>query len=193
MTYEEICECNKVDVLKHFIRVESQKCDYKDEREEMITWISLPDQAFIDKVRNFEKQRTDENPAILWTIGTAKDSSRLSLVKGWVLVKVNLGSLYTCGMNREVNVHLNLPDVKGNLKCFVDRGYVSKHPEEFHTDRNPMDGALRVLIGVTRRTHQEKERNGEIEIVDGCHRAVGMLQNGEKYAQAYIAKLRRIG
>ena len=75
MSYKEICKCNKVGVLKHFIRVESQKCNYKDKREEMITWISLPDQAFIDKVRDFEKKRTDENPVFGWMDNRDREKS----------------------------------------------------------------------------------------------------------------------
>ena len=186
MTYEEICECNKVDVLKHFIRVELQKCDYKDKREEMMTWTYLPGQAFIDKVRDFEKQRCDENPIFGWAIGTEKNPTRHQEVKRWILAKINLGSLYTCGINSEINAHLDFPDVKGNLKSFVLGKYVHKHGE-ICTDSFPVDKELTTFIGVA---HHTADRDGEIEVLDGNHCAMAMLANGIERAEAYIAELR---
>ena len=185
MSYEEICECNNVGVLKHFIRVESQKCDYKDKREEMITWISLPDQAFIDKVRDFEKQRTDDNPIFGWTIGTEKNPTRWQEVKRWILAKIKLESLYTCGMNSKINVHLDLPDVKGNLKSFVLKPHAHEH-KEICTDSVPTDKELTTFI---RFVHHTAGRDDEIEVLDGNHRAMAMLANGCEHAKAYIAEL----
>ena len=185
MSHEEICECNNVGVLKHFIRVESQKCDYKDKREEMITWISLPDQAFIDKVRDFEKQRTDENPIFGWTIGTEKNPTRWQEVKRWILAKIKLGSLYTCGINSEINAHLDMLGVNGNLKSFVLGKYVHEH-EGICMDSFPADKELTTFIGVA---HHTEDRDGEIEVLDGNHRAMAMLANGVERAEAFIAEL----
>ena len=171
MQYETICESNKVEVLKHFIRIEATRSKYVDKREEMMGWICLdnPDE-FIQEVRNFEKTRKDENPAILWTIGTEKDPVRPHKIRRWILAKVDLRSLYTLRINSKINPHLDL--VNGNLERFVRRGYPAEH-DEFHTSHVPTN-EKRVVIGIA---HFKENRDGEIEIVDGCHRAIAMLTN----------------
>ncbi len=69
-------------------------------------WNHLPDTDFIDKVQKFEKERKDENPIFVYTIGTKKNRTRFEKVKGWVLANIKLDSLYTCGINSEINSHL---------------------------------------------------------------------------------------
>ena len=185
MSYEKICDSNKVTVLKHFIRVESTKNKHAEKREELMGWISLPDMDFIDRVRDFEKQRCDENPIFVWTIGTAKNSTRYQEVKRWILARINLGSLYTCGINSEINAHLDMLDVNGNLKSFVLGKYVHEH-EGICTDSFPADKELTTFIGVA---HHTEDRDGEIEVLDGNHRAMAMLANGVERAEAFIAEL----
>ena len=186
MCYTETREGNITEVLKHFIRVEATRCKYAKKREEMINWTDLPESVFINRVRNFEEERCDENPAILWTIGTAKDSSRLRKVQRWILANINLGSLYSRGMNSEINVHLDLPDVKGNLKSFVIRKYVHQH-KEIRTDTVPTEKELTRFIGVA---HRKEGRDGTIEVLDGNHRAMAMLANRIEHAEAYLAILK---
>ena len=185
MTYEKICDSDKVGVLRHFIRVESTKSKYADRREELMGWIRLSDMDFINKVQNFEKERDDVNPAILWTIGTEKDLPRPPKVRCWILAKINLGSLYTCGINSEINAHLDLLDVKGNLKSFVLGKYVHEHGE-IRTDSFPADKELTTFIGVA---HPTSGLDGEIEVLDGNHRAMAMLANKSEHAEAFIAEL----
>ena len=185
MSCEKICDSDKVKVLKHFIRVESTKSKYAERREELMGWISLPDMDFIDRVRDFEKQRCDENPIFVWTIRTAKNSTRYQEVKRWILARINLGSLYTCGINSEINAHLELPDVRGNLKSFVLWKYVHEHGE-IRTDSFPAEKELTTFIGVA---HPTSGLDGEIEVLDGNHRAMAMLANKSEHAEAFIAEL----
>ena len=183
MQYETICESDKVEVLRRFIRIEATRSEYANKQDDLRNWIRLSDPDFIQKVRNFEKKRPDENPAILWTIGTEKDRNRPQKVRRWVLANVNLDCLYTCGINDEVNSDID--SVKGNLKCFMNEGYATKHCCEFRIGRVPIN-EKRVIIGIV---HCTDNRDGEIEIVDGCHRVIAMLANGIEYSQAYIAEL----
>ena len=185
MAHEKICDSNKVAVLRHFIRVESTKKKYADRREELMGWIRLSDMDFINKVQNFEKERDDVNPAILWTIGTEKDRSRPPKVRCWILAKINLGSLYTCGIKSKINAHLELPDVRGNLKSFVLGKYVHEHGE-IRTDSFPAEKELTTFIGVA---HPTSGLDGEIEVLDGNHRAMAMLANKSEHAEAFIAEL----
>lgn len=185
MSYEKICDSDKVKVLKHFIRVESTKNKYAERREELMGWIHFPDIDVIDKVRDFEKQRCDESPIFVWTIGTEKNPTRHRKVKRWILARINLGSLYTCGINSEINAHLDMQDVNGNLKSFVLRGYVNEH-REIRTDSAPTDKEFTTFIGIAHRT---SGRDGEIEVLDGNHRAMAMLANGGERAEAFIAEL----
>ena len=87
MSYEKVCDSDKVKVLKHFIRVESTKKKYAERREELVDWINLLDIEFLNKVRDFEKQRCDENPIFVWTIGTGKNPNRHRKVKRWIWQK----------------------------------------------------------------------------------------------------------
>ena len=151
-----------------------------------MTWTYFPGQAFIDKVCDFKKQRCDENPVFVWTIGTEKNATRYRKVKRWILARINLESLYTCGINSKINAHLELPDVRGNLRSFVLRGYVNEH-SEIRTDSAPTDKELTTFIGIAHRTD---DRDGDIEVLDGNHRAMAMLANGIERAEAYIAELR---
>lgn len=184
MTYEKIRESDTNEVLRHFICIEATRSKYANKRDDMINWTRLSDTDFIQKVRNFEKKRSDENPAILWTIGTEKDCKRPQKVRRWILANINLGCLYTCGINSKMKSDLD--SVKGNLKCFVNRGYTNKY-DEFCTNRVPTDEELKVIVGIA---HDTDDRDGKIEIVDGAHRAIAMLANGIEYSQAHIAKLR---
>ena len=101
------------------------------------------------------------------------------------LAKINLGSLYTCGINSDINAHLDLLDVKGNLKSFVLKKYVHEH-NEICTDSTPSDKELTTFIGIAHRT---EDRDGEIEVLDGNHRAMAMLASGGERAEAFIAEL----
>ena len=183
MTYEIIRESNKVEVLKHFIRIEATLCECKDKRKEMINWTCLPDPDFIQKVHNFAETRDDENPTLVWTIGIGNNRDRPQKVRRWILANINLDCLYTCGINKKVNSDLD--SVKGNLKCFVNEGYATKHCCEFCTSSVPID-EKRMIIGIA---HPTDNRDGEIEIVDGCHRVIAMLANGIEDSQAYVAEL----
>lgn len=185
MSYEKICDSDKVKVLKHFIRVESTKNKYAQRREELMGWVHLPGIEFLDRVREFENQRRDENPIFVWTIGTEKNPTRYRKVKRWIVANIFLGSLYTCGINSCINAHLDLPDVNGNLKSFVLGEYVHEH-EEIRTDSFPADKELTTLIGVA---HHTEDRDGGIEVLDGNHRAMAMLANGGERAEAFIAEL----
>ena len=183
MQYETICESNKAEVLRHFIRIEATRSKYADERDDMINWTRLPVPDFIQKVYNFAETRDDENPTLVWTIGIGENCDRPRKVRRWILANINFDCLYTCGIKEEVDSDLD--SVKGNLKCFVNGGYAIKHCCEFCTNRVPIDEE-RVIIGIA---HCTNNRDGEIEIVDGCHRSIAMLANEIEHSQAYIAEL----
>ena len=183
MTYEKVRASNTNEVLRHFICIEATRSKYVNERDDMINWTRLSASDFIQNVRNFEKKRRDENPAIVWTIGTENNPNRPQEVQHWILANINLGDLYTCGINKKVDSDLD--SVKGNLKCFVNEGYATKHCCEFCTSSVPID-EKRVIIGIAHPTHN---RDGAIEIVDGCHRVIAMLTNGVEDSRAYIAEL----
>lgn len=182
MRYEIIRESNVAWVLRHFIRIEAARSKYADKREEMISWTCLPDTAFIREVHNFAQMRDDENPTIVWIIGTNINKHYLK-VQRWVLANINLDCLYTCGISSKMRS--NLDSVNGNLKHFVDRGYATKH-NKFRINSVPSDGEVRIVIGIA---HLKHDRDGEIELVDGAHRAIAMLANRISSSQAYIAEL----
>ena len=182
MGYERIQECNAAEVLRHFVRLEASRSKYADKREEMINWISLPDIAFIQQVHNFAQVRDDENPTIVWTIGSETNKHYLK-VRRWFLAKINLECLYTCGIS--CKMRQDLDSVNGNLKKFVKEGYAKKYGE-FHMNFIPSDTETRRVIGIA---HLKPDRDGKIEIVDGVHRAVAMLANEISLSQAYIAEL----
>ena len=154
-----------------------------------MSWIHLSDADFITKVQKLEKERDDDNPALGYTIGTNKNPTCWKKVKRWILANINLQSLYTWGIDPDnLELKRDLDSVKGNLKRFVKRKYAKKHNDEFCTDWNPTHEVFKLLICVSPNS-PEKDRDGEIEIVDGCHRAVAMLENEIEHVKAYIAEL----
>lgn len=195
MNYNRIAQSSTIEVVKHFWRLEAADCKNEVDREKMMSLIGLQDpEELRQKVRDLEKDCTFaggkyyDNPTLVWTTGTQKNPDGPCQVKNWVLAKINLGFLYTCGINPKMKYDLD--SVKGNLSCFVKREYASKYNaskyKEFQLDRIPT-GLTATAIGVA---HREPGRDGEIELIDGAHRVVSMLHNNIEQSEAYIAELK---
>ena len=133
----------------------------------MLNWTSLPDDAFINKVHHFAEVWDDENPTVVWTIGT-KANKHYQRVFRWILANVNLGCLYTCGISSKMQHDLD--SVNGNLRRFVNHGYAIRY-DEFRIRSTPIAEELRIVIGIA---CVKYGRDGNIELVDGAHRAVAM-------------------
>jgi hypothetical protein len=172
------------DVLKHFIIMEASRKKYADRAEEMLGWLELSNDEFIQKVREYEIARDDDNPVFGWTIGTRKNSFYKN-ISHWVLKEISLADLYTCGINSEMKADLDA--VRGNLKRFVDTGCAAKYPE-FKLDSVPPQEEAKIFIGIAR---SDCNRDGSIELIDGVHRAVTILARGIVRSKAYIGALTR--
>lgn len=168
------------DVVRHFIRMEASREKYANKSGEMREWLKLPDSEFIQKVHEFERSRDDVNPALLWTIGTKGNE-----ISCWTLKKVPLTDLYTCGINSKMKADID--SVQGNLKRFADAGLAKKY-SEFRVNSVPSQGDFRTLIGIAQSVDK---RDGSIQIIDGCHRAIAMLANSIMKSDVYIGKLKR--
>jgi len=172
------------DVLRHFIIMEASRERYANNAEGMLSWIKLSDDKFIQKVREFEVTRDDDNPVLGWTIGTRRNSLYKN-ISHWISAKVYLDDLYTCGINSEMKADLDA--VRGNLKRFVDIGYAAKY-SEFKLDSDLPQNEAKILIGIAQ---FYSDRDGTIELIDGAHRAVTMLSKGITKSKAYIGILTR--
>lgn len=181
--YEIINESSIAKVLRHWIRLEANRSRYADRREEMLKWATLSDRRLIRRIRKFERTRDDDNPALGWTIGTRRNKN-YQKVSCWVLARVSLPHLYTCGISSAMKDDLNC--VNGNLKRFVDEGYAAKYPE-FRLDSIPPEGEARTVIGIAR---VEYGQDGTIELIDGAHRVAAMLANGITVSDAYIGQIK---
>ena len=177
--YTIIRESNVVEVLRHFFHIEATRLKYAGIRDEMLSWSSLPDADLIRKTRNFAQKLNDINPTLIWTVGINNDHRHLS-VRCWVLANINLGCLYTKGINPKMQSDLDL--VHGNLKYFVDKGLAVKY-NEFSKKSTLIEGEAKTLIGIG---HAQVGLEGHIELVDGAHRVVSMLTNGARSSNAYI-------
>ena len=99
MSYEKICDSNKVEVLKHFIRVESTNCECAKRRKELMGWITLPGDDFINRDASVqEREKRQQSYLCIYNRRAA-----VTKLEGWVLAKINLGSLYTRGMYPDIN------------------------------------------------------------------------------------------
>ena len=191
MDLEIIRESSKAEVVRFFWNLEAKNCKHSvgEEIMQRLIWLTdTPD--FEQEVRNivkdcnFKKGKYRNNPTLVWTIGNEDNPNRPFKVRDWVLAKINLECLYTCGINEKINVHLDL--VNGNLKSFVKQGYAREHPE-FQLDRKPPTSKAKI-IGIA---HRASEKQGTIELVDGAHRVVSMLHNNMEQSEAYIARLKK--
>jgi hypothetical protein len=171
------------DVLTHFLRAEMTRPTYVARCEEMNAWMALDDEKFLQHVRELSAGRSDVNPVLTWTVGT-RENKHHQRVDHWLLAKVPLRSLYSCGINQTVEDDLNAG--QGNLFKFAD--VASKYPE-FRTNSVPQ-GELATIIGVA---HPCAGKVGSVEVLDGVHRAVAMVKKGIAETHAFLAKLRSEG
>jgi len=135
--YSIIKEVDMVEVLRHFMIMETSREKYKNMQDKMIRWLKFSDKRFIRKVRKFAKSRNDTNPVLVWTIGVREDK-HYQKVSRWVLAKnIQLSDLYTCGIKPEMKG--NLDSVNGNMEQFVKDGYAGEYTE-FQRDSVPSEG-----------------------------------------------------
>ncbi|MBI1923405.1 hypothetical protein HYR99_04050 [Candidatus Poribacteria bacterium] len=179
--YCVIQEVRMREVLEHFLHLEITRPQYMNRRQEILGWLSLSDQQFFQRVRQFATERDDVPPALTWTVGTLENTFHLQ-VRRWILAEVDLSLLYTCGLNPLVNDHLAV--VRWNLKQF---GRFANQYPEFQLNRVP-SGEHQRIIGIVR---HDPDRDGCIEIVDGAHRVVAMLANNIKQTIAFLGELKQ--
>ena len=161
--------------------MELTKKQFNSRGAEIHEWFSLPDPEFIQKVKEFEKGREDDNPTLGWTVGTRRSKTYLK-VRRWVLAQVYLSVLYSCGINPCMKEDLDA--VRGNLKQFWMNEYTKKY-REFRLDSTPSEGKAKTIIGIAR---SKPERNGSIQVIDGAHRVIGMVANDIHQCWAYLGE-----
>jgi hypothetical protein len=180
MGYQVVRGATQREVLEHFLRTEVMRREYAEQREEIVGWIALDDEGFFRCMRQFADSRADVNPVLSWTIGTPGNRHHERVAR-WVLARVDIKSLYTCGINPMMKADLDA--VQGNLARFSTVGH--KYPE-FRMDSLP-DGGQAIIVGVAR---QSVGRDGTIEAVDGAHRIVAMAGREIQNTSAFLAELR---
>ena len=144
LEYQVVNEATLRDVLTHFLQTEAMRPKYAAQREEMTKWLSLDDPAFFRHLGQFADSRNDVNPVLTWTVGTP-GNSHYERVTRWVLARVDIAALYSCGINPTMKADLDA--VQGNLARFSR--IANKYPE-FRMDSVPA-GNQATVIAVARR------------------------------------------
>jgi hypothetical protein len=171
----------KADVVRHFLRLEASKAKYKEKKEAMLWWCSLPDEQLLKHARAFADERDDTNPVLAYTVGTTKAdySSRIVL---WERYWINCTEIYTCGISPSMRPDIDA--VAGNLREFAMR-FAAKYAE--FADRLPLPkGDEAVISTIAQKKHG---RRGLYELVDGAHRLVALCRGGVETVEAYIGCL----
>lgn len=175
--YTSIKTVDVAEVIRHFFYMEANREKFSSYKAEILSWYSLPNQDVIQKASEFAKLRDDENPVLVWTVGTQKNKHYLKIDR-WDLVTFDLNILYSRGINPSMKNDLS--SVMGNLSDFEQ--IYSKNYEEFLLTTLPEDKS-KILIAIARSKPKYK---GKLELIDGAHRAISMLKNGITKADAYI-------
>jgi hypothetical protein len=127
------------------------------------------------------------SPLVVWTIGGVSKDGRTDQrrVSRWVRVEsMPLDALYSNGAWSEINRRFDEPDVRGNLKAFTARFVTLPEFANCFRLTDEPQSELRLLVGVY---HMSSSRRGSIELIDGLHRAVAMIHQGNTDAPAFIA------
>jgi hypothetical protein len=143
--YHVVREATLREVLEHFLRTETMRPKYAGQREEFARWLPLDDLAFIQCVREFAASRDDVNPVLTWTVGTPGNTHH-ERVAHWVLARVPIAVLYSCGIN--LTTQADLDAARGNLARFSK--FAHNHPE-FRMDSVPA-GDQAIIIAVARQS-----------------------------------------
>jgi hypothetical protein len=180
--YEVLRDATLREVLESFLRTEASRPECAAQRDAIDACFAptLDDDGFIKRVRDFATARNDVNPVLTWTIGTLQNKHH-ERVSRWVLAKMDIDSLFSCGINPTMKADLDA--VQGNLARFST---VAHRYPEFRMGILPK-GDQATIIAVARECGG---RNGTIEVIDGAHRVVAMAGGRVQNTPAFLAELK---
>jgi len=135
---------SKAEVVRHFLRLEARK--YHDRMEEMLSCCALPDEQLLRRARAFGDERDDTNPALAYTVGTAKADYSSGIVQ-WERCRIACAEIYTCGISPSMRPDIDA--VAGNLWDFALR-FAPKYAEFRDTLPLPQ-GDEAVIITITQK------------------------------------------
>jgi hypothetical protein len=174
------------EVLEYFLNIELQKHKkHEDKIKELLKKLSLEcSHQLAEEYHDFRQQNgpKDTNPTLTWL----KDEGRRNILNLWEIREVNLDDIYVERMNDSINKLLEDPLVKYNLSNLVS--HKSSEPafiNEFREYDGRKNDEIIILIA-----KQNKEKYGSYELVDGAHRAVGMLLSRITKVNAFIGVLK---
>jgi hypothetical protein len=125
--------------------------------------------------RLYDYDGEDDRKALLhWNV--ADDEPKA--IDRCVVRTVAIRKLFTLGLDPAMKTDLNTVD--GNLYRFAKRGLLSEY-SDFNRDSVPPPEYSR-LFGVER----QRPGGGTVEILDGSHRAFGMINSGMKRVEMYL-------
>jgi len=102
------------------------------------------------------------------------------MIRRWIYADIPLEQLYTCGINPSMEPLLM--KARGNLKAFLKYAPLF---DELKLDWVPPE-SLRVAFGIARLA---TDKDGTIELIDGAHRTIPMLQNKITRSKALIGEM----
>lgn len=175
----------KEDVLSHFLKIERNKAVGLE--EEIDCCLQRKGADFIECTKRWSEKRKDTNPALIWTIGIKvgiKEDNRSDKINKWILAEAPVGKFYSEGVNYRVNQDL-IDRCKGNVSEFANK--YSKYHDEFNKNLEFKDESHKIVIGILQKENTYIE---SIELIDGIHRLVSLILNGDSVVKAYIGILK---
>ncbi|HUB66777.1 MAG TPA: hypothetical protein VL981_04765 [Candidatus Methylacidiphilales bacterium] len=171
-------------MLWRFLEIEFQKEKEKKksgagEWEKLLEEIKeLSADRLREHIRKFAERKQNGSPIFPWTVGYRENESYRQ-IKRWVYADVDIERLYTCGIDpNKVSMKADLIKARGNLNKFA-KCYAHKYPE-FEPREVPVE--KQVIFGIKK---EETDKNGTIELLDGAHRTVAMLRNGDTRSKGF--------
>lgn len=120
-------------------------------------------------------QQHSSNPAVIWLGFSPKD--KRTKVKWRHLEQIGVHSIYSNGLNPDWKAALQ--GVNGNLVRFIAECKEAYKAEYDRADQPPAD--LSLILGII-----QKDRPGEIELIDGSHRLAAMIRKGVTVIGGYV-------
>ena len=183
MTFQNVRPCSDKEVILTFLGFESAK-PHGDHFDRLLREVAgLPIEIIRARVRAFGEQHNNGSPLFPYTVGHFNDE-RFRSTQRWVRATVELARIYSCGIN-PVTMQEHLQMVRGNLLAFT-RQFAGQHPE-FRLRGPPPPEALRLIIGIAR---CNDGKDGDVELIDGAHRAISLLHHGITSCEGVIAQLK---
>ena len=170
----------KEEVLKYFLKLEATKNSFYSKELYKISQLSGNNLLF--KVREYAASRKDTNPALIW-LGGYNHDRRDKTISHWIYTSISIDLIYTCGINDQINSFLCKDKIQWNIMKLCKQLFSIGRKGLNKRYSIDISAGNRIILGIAHRT---EGKLGQIELIDGFHRLIALINDGATIVDAYI-------